>query len=66
MLVTINKELSSHDSHSDDELQELLNDHATYPSSFANKGMIQNDHRLYDHHLYELLVYIAETISSVA
>ena len=42
------KELSSHDSHSDDKLQELLNDHATYASSFTNKGIIQNDHRLYD------------------
>ena len=48
MLVTINKELSSHDSHSDDELQKLLNDHATYASSFTNKDIIQNDHCLYD------------------
>ena len=48
MLVTINKELSSHDSHSDDELQELLNDHATYASSFNNKGISQNDYCLYD------------------
>ena len=48
MLVTINKDLSSHDSHSDDELQELLNDHATYASSFNNKGISQNDYCLYD------------------
>ena len=41
------EELSFHDSLSDDELQEVQNDHATYTSGFASKDDIQDVHRLY-------------------
>ena len=42
------EELSFHDSLSDDELQEVHNDHATYTCGFASKVNIQDDHHLYD------------------
>ena len=41
------EELSFHDSLSDDELQEVHNDHATYTCGFASKVDIQDDHHLY-------------------
>ena len=42
-----------HDSLSDDELQEVQNDHATYNSGFVCKDDIQDDHRLYDQSRYK-------------
>ena len=47
------EELSFHDSLSDDELQEVQNDHATYTSGFASKDDVQDDHYLYDQSRYE-------------
>ena len=41
------EELSSHDSLSDDKLQEVQNDHATYTNGFARKKNIQDDYYLY-------------------
>ena len=45
--------LSSHDSLSDDKLQEVQNDHATYTSCFASKDDIQDDHCLHDQSRYK-------------
>ena len=42
-----------HDSLSDDELQEVQNDHATYTSGFASKDDIQDDHHLHDESRYK-------------
>ena len=42
------EELSLHDSLSNDELQEIQNDHAIYARGFASKDNIQDDHHLYE------------------